>query len=167
MISSLNRFESLSSSSVSELNDEVDFLRNTLEVLRITEEITNDAFLEAGSIQGGLSLLINLLTQGISDEEANIQLFNLKKRASSLTETYPGLDNSIEKFCKNEKVSCFRGNLTNVTKRYSNLIREYNLKSFVRICADSPLIDPKIMDKAIELFKNKNDYYLIIKIKFD
>ena len=36
------------------------------------------------------------------------------------------LDNSIEKFCKNEKVSCFRGNLTNVTKRYSNLIKEYN-----------------------------------------
>ena len=29
MISSLNRFESLSSSSVLELNDEVDFLRNT------------------------------------------------------------------------------------------------------------------------------------------
>ena len=100
MISSLNRFESLSSSSVSELNDEVDFLRNTLEVLRVTEEITNDAFLEAGSIQGGLSLLVNLLTQGISDEEANTQLFNLKKRASSLTETYPGLDNSIEK-CRN------------------------------------------------------------------
>ena len=100
MISSLNRFESLSSSSVSELNDEVNFLRNTLEVLRVTEEITNDAFLEAGSIQGGLSLLINLLTQGISDEEANIQLINLKKRASSLTETYPGLDNSIEN-CRN------------------------------------------------------------------
>ena len=100
MISSLNRFESLSRSSVSELNDEVDFLRNTLEVLRVTEVITNDAFLEAGSIQGGLSLLINLLTQGISDEEANIQLINLKKRASSLTETYPGLDNSIEN-CRN------------------------------------------------------------------
>ena len=71
------------------------------------------------------------------------------------------LDNSIEKFCKNEKVNCFRGNLTNVTKRYSNLIKEYNLKSFVRICADSPLIDPKIIDKAIELFKNKNDYDLV------
>ena len=71
------------------------------------------------------------------------------------------LDNSIEKFCKNEKVSCFRGNLTNVTKRYSNLIKEYKLKSFVRICADSPLIDPKIIDKAIELFKNKNDYDLV------
>ena len=71
------------------------------------------------------------------------------------------LDNSIEKFCKNEKVKFFKKNLTNVTKRYSNLIKEYNLKSFVRICADSPLIDPKIIDKAIELFKNKNDYDLV------
>ena len=70
-------------------------------------------------------------------------------------------DNSIEKFCKNEKINCFRGNLTNVTKRYSNLIQDYNLKSFVRICADSPLIDPKIIDKAIELFKNKDDYDLV------
>tara|TARA_A100001011_G_scaffold338475_1_gene369329 strand:- start:13 stop:321 length:309 start_codon:yes stop_codon:yes gene_type:complete len=96
MISSLSRFESLSSSSISELNIEVNFLRDVLEVLRATEEITNDAFLEAGSIQGGLSLIINLLKQGIPDEEANIQLSNLKKRASSLCASYPGLDDSIE-----------------------------------------------------------------------
>ena len=96
MISSLSRFENLSGTSISELNDEINFLRDVLEVLRATKEITNDAFLEAGSIQGGLSLIVNLLSQGISDEEANIQLSNLKKRASSLNVTHPGLDDSIE-----------------------------------------------------------------------
>mgnify|MGYP000928873851 FL=1 len=69
---------------------------DTLEILRATNEISNDAFLEAGSIQGGLSLILNMLSQGISEVEANSQMFRLKERAKSLNGTYPGLDNMIE-----------------------------------------------------------------------
>ncbi len=96
MISSLGRLEGLENSNVSEIQEEIEFLRDTLEVLRATDEISNDAFLEAGSIQGGLSILINLILQGITGVEANSQLSSLKERAQTLNEIYPGLDASIE-----------------------------------------------------------------------
>jgi len=96
MISSLERFGIISSSSVVAIQEEVEFLLDTLEVLRATNEISNDAFLEAGSIQGGLTLILNLLSQGISDEEANSQLLRLKERAKSLNDSFPGLNDKIE-----------------------------------------------------------------------
>ncbi len=96
MISSLGRFETLNGTRIEDIKQEMNYLRDTLEVLRATQEISNDAFLEAGSIQGGLSVIINLVSNGISDEEANSQLQNLKSRASSLNEKYPGLDEKIE-----------------------------------------------------------------------
>ena len=96
MISSLERFENIDNSSIVAIQEEIDYLMDTLEILRATNEISNDAFLEAGSIQGGLSLILNMLSQGISEVEANSQMFRLKERAKSLNGTYPGLDNMIE-----------------------------------------------------------------------
>ena len=96
MISSLGRFETVNGSLLEDVEQEMNYLRDTLEVLRATKEISNDAFLEAGSIQGGLSVIINLVSNGISDEEADAQLQNLKSRASSLNDKYPDLDGKIE-----------------------------------------------------------------------
>jgi hypothetical protein len=96
MISSLERFGTIDNSSIIAIQEEIDYLMDTLEVLRATNEISNDAFLEAGSIQGGLSLILNLLSQGISQTEANSQLLRLKERAKSLNSTYPELDKKIE-----------------------------------------------------------------------
>ena len=96
MISSLERFENIDNSSIVAIQEEIHYLQDTLEVLRATKEISNDAFLEAGSIQGGLSLILNMLSQGISEAEANSQLLRLKERAKSLNGTYPGFDEKIE-----------------------------------------------------------------------
>ena len=96
MITSLAQFVNLDKSSIEGLNAELEYLRDTLEVLRATDEISNDAFLEAGSIQGGLSLIINLLSQGITGEEAHSQMNSLRGRAESLNQSYPGLDDKIE-----------------------------------------------------------------------
>ena len=96
MIASLQRFADLGPTSIEDIETERDFIRDTLEVLRATGEISNDAFLDAGTIQGGLSLLLNLLTQGITEDEASLQLDSLKDRAASLNQTYPGLDQKVE-----------------------------------------------------------------------
>ena len=67
-------------------------------------------------------------------------------------------DNSIVNFCKKNKISYYKSNLNNVFLRYYETIKSYNIRNFVRITADSPLIDPEIIDKAIRLFKkNKVD----------
>ena len=55
MITSLGRFDNLGEESVREIELERDFIRDSLEVLRGTGQISNDAFLDAGTIQGGLS----------------------------------------------------------------------------------------------------------------
>ena len=92
----LERFEDINLLTVDILNLEVNFLKNTLEVLRVTSQISNDAFLDAGIIQGGLSLISNLLEQGVSVEEANLQLSRLKIKSNALMQTYPELDDMLE-----------------------------------------------------------------------
>jgi len=83
-----------------DIESERDFIRDTLEVLRATGEISNDAFLDAGTIQGGLTLLLSLLSQGVSENEATDQLRNLKARAESLDVAYPDLDGKVENMRK-------------------------------------------------------------------
>jgi hypothetical protein len=100
MITSLERFVKLDPTCIGEIESERNFIRDTLEVLRATGEISNDAFLDAGTIQGGLSLLLNLLSHGISEKEASGQLSSLKARAEVLNETYPDLDRKVENMRK-------------------------------------------------------------------
>ena len=95
MITSLSRFQTVDDRSIPSIREEVEYLLDTLEVLRATNEISNDAFLESGSIQGGLTLILNLLAQGIPDE-ANSQLIRLKQRANSIHEKFPELDTKVE-----------------------------------------------------------------------
>ena len=58
----IRRFEDLENINSIVLGSEILFLTETLEMLRITEKISNDAFLDAGMIQGGLSIISNLLS---------------------------------------------------------------------------------------------------------
>ena len=80
MITSLSRFQTVDDRSIPPIREEVEYLLDTLEVLRATNEISNDAFLESGSIQGGLTLILNLLAQG----------------ANSIHEKFPELDTKVE-----------------------------------------------------------------------
>lgn len=67
-------------------------------------------------------------------------------------------DRGIVNFCRKNKVLYYKSDLNNVFLRYYDTIRFYNIKNFVRITADSPLIDYKIIDKAIDIYrKNKVD----------
>tara|TARA_B110000444_G_scaffold30606_2_gene25898 strand:- start:44414 stop:44713 length:300 start_codon:yes stop_codon:yes gene_type:complete len=92
----LESFGDINLLKVDKLNSEVNFLKNSLEVLRVTSRISNDAFLDAGIIQGGLSLISNLLEQGVSVDEAKLQLSRLIIKSNALMETYPELDILLE-----------------------------------------------------------------------
>lgn len=92
----LEKFGDINLLNVNILNFEVNFLKNSLEILRVTSRISNDAFLDAGIIQGGLSLISNLLEQGVSVDEANLQLSRLIIKSNVLMETYPELDSMLE-----------------------------------------------------------------------
>mgnify|MGYP003686749315 CR=1 FL=1 len=65
------------------------------------------------------------------------------------------IDLKIVNFCKRNNVKYFRGNHHNVAKRFVETLKKYPSNYFIRICADSPLIDPFLIDKMINIFKKK------------
>ena len=64
-------------------------------------------------------------------------------------------DKKIINFCKKNKIHCISGPLNNVFKRFYSIIVHEDCKSFVRISADSPLLDCSLIDKAITFFNRK------------
>ena len=63
-------------------------------------------------------------------------------------------DDLIEEICKKNKINVFRGNLENVYKRSLDCFVKFKLKSFVRVCADRPFFDVKLMDRMITKFRS-------------
>ena len=68
-------------------------------------------------------------------------------------------DNKFTDICKLYKIKLFRGSTNNVAKRIIDCANENFIKTIVRITADCPIIDPKLIDQCIKLhFNKKSDY---------
>ena len=68
-------------------------------------------------------------------------------------------DNVIEDLVRQNNMCCFRGNAQDVLDRYYQCAKKLKLETIVRITADCPLIDPKIVDSVIDLYQNKKSDY--------
>lgn len=69
-------------------------------------------------------------------------------------------DNSIENWCKNDQVLFFRGDLLDVLDRYYQAATQFEASAIVRITADCPVIDPKIVDEVVDgYFSGEYDCY--------
>lgn len=73
-------------------------------------------------------------------------------------------DDKLIYFLESNKVKYFRGSLTNVASRFLKIAKNRNKKFFIRISGDSPLISPKIINRAIVLHKRNPKYDLITNI---
>ncbi len=82
----------------SEVSIEVEFLSEALGNLRDAGQISNDAYLDAGAIQGGLSLVASLINQGAPNDEINAQITQLSERATRICSTHPDIDRLIESY---------------------------------------------------------------------
>ena len=69
------------------------------------------------------------------------------------------LDEILEKYLKGLDVKIFRGDESNVLKRFYDALKGTLSTHFVRICADNPLIDPAEIDNLIKFYKNNNCDY--------
>ena len=69
-------------------------------------------------------------------------------------------DNVIFESAKTIGVDSFRGNDLDVLDRYYQCAKYFSVQHVVRITADCPLIDPQIVDKTIEFYKNNNFDYV-------
>ena len=73
-------------------------------------------------------------------------------------------DDNLVKYLKKIKVKFHRGELNNVAKRLLNASEKNKQNFFLRVNGDSPLIDPKIIDKAISIHKKFKSYNLITNV---
>jgi spore coat polysaccharide biosynthesis protein SpsF len=66
-------------------------------------------------------------------------------------------DDIVENFCVQNNIKCFRGSSDDVLSRYYYASLQYSCEVIIRITADCPLIDPKIIDAMIFDFDNYFD----------
>jgi spore coat polysaccharide biosynthesis protein SpsF len=61
-------------------------------------------------------------------------------------------DEAIAAWCLSRGIACQRGPLANVAERFRQVCEKWKLDAFVRINGDSPMIDPALIDQAVDLF---------------
>ena len=65
-------------------------------------------------------------------------------------------DERLVNFCKKKKMNYYKGSLKNVLKRFVDIIKIYKPKFIIRVTADSPIIDLKILNFYIKNMKKFN-----------
>lgn len=66
-------------------------------------------------------------------------------------------DDDLAQWCEANNVEVFRGSDENVLSRFYNCARACRADVIVRITADDPLKDPKVIDYAVDTLVNKED----------
>lgn len=73
-------------------------------------------------------------------------------------------DDIIEKYATINDAKCFRGSEDNVLRRYVESAKLYHLDIIIRLTADCPLLNAKLINESLEQylkFANKPDYFYI------
>lgn len=65
-------------------------------------------------------------------------------------------DKAIIRFCKACGVPCHSGPLENVALRFARTVEHFGFDNFVRVCGDSPLLDYRLVEKAMEMFEERD-----------
>lgn len=69
-------------------------------------------------------------------------------------------DDVIVKFCRQERLQVFRGNLANVLDRYYQTALKFSADIVIRLTSDCPLIDHTLIEKGLDLFTKHNSDYV-------
>ena len=65
-------------------------------------------------------------------------------------------DDKFKNICKLHNIELFRGSTNDVAKRFIDCAKENSIETIIRITADCPIIDAKLIDDCIKLhFKKK------------
>ena len=68
-------------------------------------------------------------------------------------------DDKLVSLCEEKGIAVERGSEKDVLDRYYKVAKKYSPDYVIRITADCPLIDPRVIDQVIALhFKEQNDY---------
>ena len=65
-------------------------------------------------------------------------------------------DDAIAQYCEELGTPCVRGSEEDVLDRYIKAARQFDADPIVRLTADCPLLDPNVIDRVIQVFKEGN-----------
>jgi spore coat polysaccharide biosynthesis protein SpsF len=68
-------------------------------------------------------------------------------------------DDPVQALCAQQGYPCYRGSLHDVLERYYQAARRFQAEVIVRITADCPLIDPGLIDEAVNAFLGDFPHY--------
>ena len=74
------------------MKGEVHYLAGRLEQLRLQRSISNEAYLDAGAVQGAIEMIANMVDMGVPQIEVQGQLREQLDRAQRLESKHPGLN---------------------------------------------------------------------------
>ena len=69
------------------------------------------------------------------------------------------IDDEVEVICNEHGFNCFRGHPTDLLDRHYKTGLEYGADIVVKIPSDVPLIDPKIIDRVLQLYLDNMDRF--------
>ena len=91
MLQEIGRLLEQNRLTVETANEVAEDLSLELASLRNSGLISNDAFLEAGVVQGGISVLGNMLGTSIGHSEIMVHFTQIRDRAATISTNYPEL----------------------------------------------------------------------------
>lgn len=74
-------------------------------------------------------------------------------------------DKKIVNLCKKKNIEYFTGSMNNVFLRFKNATKKYKPNKIIRISADSPLMDWRLVDKMINFSKRIVSFDIISNVK--
>lgn len=104
-----------------------------------------------GQVLENLSRSSSLTNQQPSDPASHVDQAESNWSICVATSSEP-TDDSIAEYCKEHGWDCARGDLNRVAERLLNAATDRGWDVFVRISGDSPLLDYRLVDQAVELF---------------
>jgi spore coat polysaccharide biosynthesis protein SpsF len=72
-------------------------------------------------------------------------------------------DDSVAEYGQKLGLEVYRGSLNDVATRFCQVVTARRVDAFVRVCGDSPLIDPTLVDEAIALY-HRHDCDLVTNV---
>lgn len=72
-------------------------------------------------------------------------------------------DDPVADYCTQNDIPFIRGPLDDVAARLELAVQDTNCEAFVRICADSPLLDYRLVDQAVDIYRS-GDWDLVSNV---
>ena len=90
-----------------------------------------------------------MLIEYVYDSVKNCKLFDEIIIATSKNNS----DKKIVDWCKRKKIKFYTGSLNNVSKRFYDICKYNQFDYFLRVCADSPLLDMRLVKSNLRYLK--------------